>query len=98
MPLASNNPRALARPPPNRIRDKALLIGIQYEDPAYPGVSRLRNPHEDVRLLKDYLMKHEGYLEENITTMMDVEGVDSQLDPTRDNIVSNSASGMRTCR
>lgn len=51
----------------DRTRDKALLIGLQYDS----SVGRLSTPHRDVALLKDFLVDHEGYVETNIDILTD---------------------------
>lgn len=84
-------PLALLDTPRNRTRDKALLIGIEYDDEndRIHDINRLHLIHEDVRRLKAYLVEQEGYLDQNITVMLD-DSEDILKQPTRPNIVSHS--------
>ncbi|KIP04712.1 hypothetical protein PHLGIDRAFT_129342 [Phlebiopsis gigantea 11061_1 CR5-6] len=77
----------LSTPTRDRTRDKALLIGIEYRwHQGYDEVTALSNPHKDVQLLKTFLIEHEGYLEQNITVLVD--GTEDQLmEPSRANIL-----------
>lgn len=68
----------------DRSRDKALLIGVQYDFPTRNPVAPLSTPHRDVRLLKDFLVAHEGYLTQNIAVLMD--DAKSDVRPTKANI------------
>lgn len=70
----------------DRTRDKALLIGIEY-NPAHDDVKALGNPHRDIDLFKEYLMEHEGYLPERIRVLKD-DGQHPLTQPTKNNIVS----------
>lgn len=70
----------------DRSRDKALLIGIEY-NPAHDNVAPLRNPHRDVDLFREFLIQHEGYLPERVKVLKD-DGKDLLTQPTKMNIVS----------
>ncbi|EKM57730.1 uncharacterized protein PHACADRAFT_251546 [Phanerochaete carnosa HHB-10118-sp] len=58
---------------------------MQYDAPERPPVGRLRTPHRDVRLLKDFLIRHEGYLEQNIVVLID-DPANECMRPTKANI------------
>lgn len=77
--------RPLAR---DRSRDKALLVGIQYNNPASDEVSPLHYPHRDMKIFKRYLEEHEGYNADNIVVLMDRENESEDTLPTKANIVS----------
>ncbi|KIP05940.1 hypothetical protein PHLGIDRAFT_128592 [Phlebiopsis gigantea 11061_1 CR5-6] len=68
----------------DRTRDKALLIGIEY-NPVQHGVGALRHPHRDVAMFRDYLVEHEGYFPENVKVLRD-DGRDILTQPTKMNI------------
>ena len=70
----------------DRSRDKALLIGIEY-NPVHHGVGALRHPHRDVDMFREYLVEHEGYLPENVKVLKD-DRRDVLTQPTKMNIVS----------
>ncbi|GJE85397.1 caspase family protein [Phanerochaete sordida] len=72
---------------PNRARDKALLIGVGYDNPVKPPVGRLATPRRDVGLLKEFLVEKERYREENVAVLTD-DAEDESRRPTRFNIIS----------
>ncbi|KAI0754085.1 caspase domain-containing protein [Daedaleopsis nitida] len=78
----STKPKAGARKPVRR----ALLIGITYKGTDGP---RLRMPHKDARDLRDLLLDKDkyGFLESEITLMLDDDDVPSHLVPSRENIL-----------
>lgn len=78
-------PRHLVR---DRSRDKALLVGIQYNNPASDEVTPLHYPHRDMKIFKRYLEEHEGYNADNIVVLMDRENESEDTLPTKANIVS----------
>lgn len=54
-----------------RHRDKALLIGLEYNLERRPDVPPLSGIHDDMLQFRDYLIDHELYLPENITVLLD---------------------------
>lgn len=74
----------------DRSRDKALLVGIQYNNPISDEVTPLHYPHRDMKIFKRYLEEHEGYNADNIVVLMDRENESEDTLPTKANIVSHS--------
>ena len=83
----------LSRPPVrspqarSRSKDKALLVGIQYDNPASDDVAKLKYPHRDIDLFKKYLEDHEGYEPRNIVVLVDRKDQPPEAMPTKQNIV-----------
>ena len=72
-----------------RDRDKALLVGIQYDSPMHNelGVAKLSYPHRDIEKFKEYLQEYEGYDANNIIVLVDQESQPPETMPTKANIV-----------
>ncbi|KAL1733769.1 hypothetical protein EV714DRAFT_234548 [Schizophyllum commune] len=70
---------------PRSARRRALLIGISYWQKR-SNEWRLRGTHSDVECLRGLLIDHYEYREDDITVMMDKEGVHEHLWPTEKNI------------
>ncbi|KAF9077434.1 caspase domain-containing protein [Rhodocollybia butyracea] len=67
-------------------RKKALLIGVN--STLQDGVAHLAKTHKDVGTIKELLIEHYQYDENNITTMIDCQSqLNKDLHPTRDNIL-----------
>ncbi|KAK7046600.1 Metacaspase type II [Favolaschia claudopus] len=82
---------------------KALLIGIRGLRTASDDYPPLNGSHKDVKLLRDLLMDHYGYLPHEITVLID-DGVVGHEQPTRVNIlnaikhlVKDAKSGDHLC-
>ncbi|KAL1682855.1 caspase domain-containing protein [Schizophyllum commune] len=69
---------------PRPARRRALLIGISYWQ--RPKKWRLGGTHSDVECFRNLLIDHFEYRENDITVMMDKEGVPEDLWPTEENI------------
>lgn len=89
MPPLKLPAESLSTQPRDRSRDKALLIAIEYKWPQTETVKKLDTPHKDLKRVREHLISHWGYHEENIITLKDgPKGeVDDSMVPTRGNIV-----------
>jgi hypothetical protein len=65
-------------------KKRALLIGIQYRD---HGDGQLKNSHEQVEAMKQYLIKVHKFPKQKIDVLLDNDG--SERDPTRKNILNS---------
>ncbi|KAJ3555600.1 hypothetical protein NM688_g2485 [Phlebia brevispora] len=84
MSLPRTRPRRQTR---DRSRDRALLIGIEYQYPPRHGVPPLSRPHKDVQEFRKHLIRKWRYLEENIVVLLDMPGTPKNRLPTRANIL-----------
>ncbi|RPD69581.1 hypothetical protein L226DRAFT_575568 [Lentinus tigrinus ALCF2SS1-7] len=77
-------PAPAPAPPPKL----ALLIGIDYVDaPADSDYPPLRRARSDTKDFRDLLISKYDYLPENVVMMLDEEGIEPNLWPTRANIL-----------
>jgi len=89
-PLAPKEPfKFLAPAAPNRKR-KALLIGINYTG----HIGELTGCHNDVLNLREYLIDSRGFLDEDISILMDYGDFDN---PSRANILNGCRSLVSDC-
>lgn len=66
---------------------RALLIGINYDKAPCPKTFALRQPRQDVTLMKDYLIDVAGWSEDSIIVMTDAKTTPQDLRPTHANIM-----------
>lgn len=80
------------RPRPDRSRDKALLIAIEYKWPIHGSVEVLDSPHSDLFKMRNHLVEDWHYHSDNIVILKDgpENEVDPDMIPTRNNIVRMS--------
>lgn len=58
----------------DRLRDKALLVGLEYPDALNYGVRPLHGVREDLDILRTHLIEAAGYKEANVKVITDVDG------------------------
>ncbi|KAI0687556.1 caspase domain-containing protein [Earliella scabrosa] len=77
--------RSTPQGPPPKL---ALLIGIDYVDPPHdPDYGPLRRARSDTKDFRDLLIIKYDYRPENIVMMLDGDGTEAHLQPTRANIL-----------
>ncbi|TFY69256.1 hypothetical protein EVJ58_g523 [Rhodofomes roseus] len=75
--------------PSTEQKRKALLIGIKYDtsgSPVSQEFGQLDEPHKDVTSVRDLLIDVYEYPPENIVVLIDGEGRDRKVQPTRVNM------------
>ncbi|KAI0765757.1 peptidase C14, caspase domain-containing protein [Irpex lacteus] len=85
------------RPRPDRSRDKALLIAIEYKWPIHGSVEVLDSPHSDLFKMRNHLVEDWHYHSDNIVVLKDgpEDEVDPDMIPTRNNILREIDSLVR---
>ncbi|TFY68181.1 hypothetical protein EVJ58_g1158 [Rhodofomes roseus] len=75
--------------PPTEQKKKALLIGIKYDtsgSPVSQEFGQLDEPHKDVTSVRDLLIDVYEYAPENVVVLIDGEGRDRKVQPTKVNM------------
>ncbi|KAN0136668.1 Caspase domain containing protein [Lactarius tabidus] len=73
--------------PTVRLKRRALLVGISYAHGPTDTWWELENPHQDVDMFRDLLVRTYGYSPEDITLLKDCPGFPDLLQPTRANMI-----------
>ncbi|KZT69121.1 hypothetical protein DAEQUDRAFT_276836 [Daedalea quercina L-15889] len=93
--------QSLRNDPATGQRKKALLIGIKYDTSGSPeseDFGKLRGPHDDVQSVHDLLTDVYGYRLEDIVVLIDREGGDRRMQPTKVNITREIQQLVRNAR